>query len=399
MLSEETAVFHIDCFLFVASFATMSSKASATSANAILSAKYQALELPAGKTFVTYVWNDGRVDNTRAKSRVLDFVPQDLKQVPTGGYGKPGKDENGADYAIDVFLKPIAMYKDPFRGGDHKLVLCEEVDADGKALEHNTRAACVQAMDQVMSKHEPWFGIEQEYVLMESTLGSDSSGSRPLGWPIYGEPVNVHYDFIYGVGSNIVIGRPVHEAFLRACVYAGIDIFGENSECMPAQWEFQVGPLPGVKCGDDLVVARHILYRVAEDFNVSVSLDPKVIPGMEWPGTGVHVNYSTTQSRDKSTGMQAITDMVHKLSLKNAEHMSVYARNQGKDNERRLIGGITNCSMDTFTSGVGDRTASVRIPRSVAADGCGYMEDRRPASNCDPYLVMERIVRTTLIPE
>lgn len=168
---------------------------------------------------------------------------------------------------------------------------------------------------------------------------------------------------------------------------------------MPAQWEFQVGPLSGLKCGDDLWMARYILFRVAEDFNVSVSLDPKVVPGKEWIGSGLHINYSTEETRVKKTGIQAINQLIEKLNLKHVEHMKVYDRNNGKDNQRRLLGGIANCGTEKFTSGVDDRSACIRIPTKVAKDGCGYIEDRRPASNCDPYLAIERIIRTTLLPE
>lgn len=40
---------------------------------------------------------------------------------------------------------------------------------------------------------------------------------------------------------------------------------------------------------------------------------------------------------------------------------------------------------------------SIRIPRHVAAQGYGYLEDRRPASNIDPYRVTGIIVETTLL--
>lgn len=52
---------------------------------------------------------------------------------------------------------------------------------------------------------------------------------------------------------------------------------------------------------------------------------------------------------------------------------------------------------DEFKSGVADRGASIRIPRQCAAEGCGYLEDRRPAANCDPYSVTEQIVRTVCL--
>ena len=55
----------------------------------------------------------------------------------------------------------------------------------------------------------------------------------------------------------------------------GVNISGTNAEVMPAQWEFQVGPCEGITMGDDLWVARFLLHRVAEEFGIIVTMDPK----------------------------------------------------------------------------------------------------------------------------
>lgn len=134
------------------------------------------------------------------------------------------------------------------------------------------------------------------------------------------------------------------------------------------------------------------MSRVAEDFNISVSFEPKLFK--EYNGAGCHVNYSTKSMREGKGGMEYITDMIRKLAAKHKEHIELYG-----DNTRRLTGRHETSSMEKFTYGVGDRSASVRIPTSTAKEQKGYIEDRRPASNIDPYVVSAMLVDTSLIEE
>lgn len=94
--------------------------------------------------------------------------------------------------------------------------------------------------------------------------------------------------------------------------------------------------------------------------------------------------------------MKYIETMMEKLAAKHAVHLRLY----GEDNTKRLIGSLETSSLKTFNWGVGNRAASVRIPTSTAsANGKGYIEDRRPASNIDPYIVCAMIADTTLLAE
>ncbi len=238
----------------------------------------------------------------------------------------------------------------------------------------------------LLISHEP---LGQEYTLL------DIDG-RPLGWPKNGYP-GPQGPYYCGVGADKVFARDIVEAHYRACLYSGVKICGTNAEVMPAQWEFQVGPCPGVTIGDDLWMARYLLFRITEEYGIVSTLDPKPMPG-DWNGAGAHTNVSTKAMREPN-GIVEIDKAIQKLSKCHGLHIRAYDPKGGKDNERRLTGKHETADINNFSSGVAHRGSSVRIPRDVAANGCGYFEDRRPSSNCDPYVVAERIMRTICLNE
>jgi glutamine synthetase len=338
------------------------------------------------KCVATYIWIDAK-HNMRCKSRVLDFHVKSPEECPIWNFdGSSTEQATGKN--SDCWIKPRAVFKDPFRMEPNVLVMCDVYNFDHTPGLNNFRNSCNQVMEKAKDS-KPWFGIEQEYAIL------DNAGN-PLGWPAGGFP-GPQGPYYCGVGTNTNYGREIVETHLSMCLYAGVKIAGTNAEVMPAQWEFQVGPCEGIEMGDHMWVARFILSSVAEDYNCIISYDPKPIPG-DWNGSGCHTNYSTLEMREDG-GIKAINEAIERLKLRHETHIRCYDAKGGEDNKRRLTGLHETADFRNFSAGVADRGASIRIPRHVGEEGKGYLEDRRPASNCDPYVVTEIIVRTTVLNE
>tara|TARA_R110000824_G_scaffold93073_1_gene225336 strand:+ start:2049 stop:2852 length:804 start_codon:yes stop_codon:yes gene_type:complete len=264
------------------------------------------------------------------------------------------------------------MYSNPIEG-DSFLVMCDVLNVDGTPHVSNHRAPLVEMM--MANKDDPWFGMEQEYTLFKD--------GRPYGWPKEEEP-DAQGDYYCGRNK----GEEIARMHLDACISAGISINGINSEVMLGQWEYQIGAVDPLKVSDDLWIARWILEKISSHYDATVSLDPKPMKG-DWNGAGCHTNFSTTEMRAEG-GIYAIHRAIEKLKARHEDHVSVY----GEGNSRRLTGDHETCSINEFKAGVSDRGCSIRIPWQVERDKKGYLEDRRPAANCDPYIVCERLIKT-----
>lgn len=336
-----------------------------------------------------YIWIDAD-GGIRSKTKTMDKVPTEIRDFPEWNFDGSSTGQAKTQDS-DCYLKPVAMFRDPFRRDPNKIVLCEVLNSKREPVASNNRAECKEAMKLARDEH-PWFGIEQEYTLL------NTSTKHPYGWPIGGFPAG-QGPYYCGNGAENVYGRPIVEEHYRCCLYAGVKIAGSNAEVMPSQWEYQVGPCEGISMGDHLWVSRYLLFKVCERKGiVTPTFDPKPIAGENWNGAGAHCNYSTEKMRNKG-GRSVINRAIEKLKNKHEWHIRQYDPNGGADNERRLTGANETSDMHVFSAGVANRTASVRIPRSVAEDDCGYLEDRRPSSNCDPYLVTRAIIQTTVLDE
>jgi glutamine synthetase len=245
--------------------------------------------------------------------------------------------------------------------------------------ETNTRAKCAVAAEKY-AEHESLFGIEQEYTML-------ALDGRPYGFPKNGFPAP-QGPYYCGVGAGRIMGRDIVELHTQACLDAGLGISGTNAEVMPGQWEFQVGPLGPLDVSDQLYVARWLLARIAEDFDVVISLDAKPERG-DWNGAGAHTNFSTKAMRAEG-GLDAIELACKALGNNVLEHVNNY----GYDIQSRLTGKHETAPWNEFSYGVSNRGASVRIPWQVAVEKKGYMEDRRPNANMDPYTVARLMVET-----
>jgi glutamine synthetase len=320
-----------------------------------------------------YIWIDGQKPTAKLRSKT--------KVVPNGGeppiWGFDGSStEQAPGSNSDCVLRPVLVKPDPLRGGDDVLVMCEVLNTDMTPHESNTRAACAEAYERY-NDHEPWFGIEQEYTFFKD--------GRPHGWPVGGFPAP-QGGYYCGIGTDEIWGRDVVEAHTKACMEAGIEISGTNAEVMIGQWEFQVGPLGPIEVSDQLWMARWLLYRIAEDFDVSAHLTPKPVQG-DWNGAGAHTNFSTAEMRENYDAIIAACEALGKKA-------DYHVQNYGAGIELRLTGLHETAPWTEYSYGVSDRGASVRIPWQVEKEKSGYIEDRRPNANMDPYVVTRLITET-----
>ena len=320
-----------------------------------------------------YIWSDMN-GGLRSKTKITMSEELENWNYDGSSTGQAGGNNS------EVVIRPVKTVNDPFRGstGSNKLVLCDTwvYNQDNELVPHptNHRHFASKLLKECPSGNR--FGFEQEFYLMKDRYPLDAKA-----------PPREQGGYYCGVGGENALGRDLMEKVLDCCLYAGLPITGMNAEVGPSQWEFQVCS-DDIDAGDSLMLLRYILDRVSEERDVVVTLHPKPMAG-DWNGSGCHTNFSTAAMREDG-GLSLILETMCKFEAKTQEHINVY----GVDNEQRLTGLHETAPIDKFSWGYGDRGASIRIPKSTLVDGKGYFEDRRPASNIDPYQVIERILQT-----
>ena len=319
------------------------------------------------KTLLEYVWLDAG-EQLRSKIKLTEREVNELKDVPVWGYDGSSTGQAPGDDS-DCKLTPVKIYHNPFHF-DGWLVMCSTDKREEITFEDTD---------------DYWFGFEQEYFLV-----SPDNKRLPLGW-LFGTP-GPQGPYYCGVGASKVAGREVVTDHMNACIEADINITGTNAEVALGQWEYQVFSKGAKNAGDDLWMSRYILERVAEEHECDVNREPKPIKG-DWNGSGMHTNFSTNEMRNDSSHNVYI-DVLNKMKERHDKHIEVY----GRDNEQRMTGKHETANIDEFTYGEGHRGASVRIPvETVESDyRTGYLEDRRPAGNANPYEITRVLIETVL---
>lgn len=323
-------------------------------------------------TILEYVWIGGK-NEIRSKTKIFpSFLHFSLDNMPIWNYDGSSTWQATSDGDTEVTLVPCALFHNPLRVVNDcasYIVLCDTYNMTNVPLNTNNRFNAVQLFNKYKEK-EPWFGLEQEFFIeFNETIDKDME-----------KCVSIDYDGYHYCGtSRNRKERIIVEQHLEACLKAGIRIAGINAEVSNKQWEFQVGPCEGITMGDELLVARFLLERIAEQHNATINYHPKPYPDIN--GSGCHINFSTVDTRNEN-GIETISTYIYRLGQKHNKHVESY----GVDNHLRLTGLNETSSIDTFSWGVGTRNTSIRIPNQTMINQKGYFEDRRPSSNIDPYL-------------
>ncbi|MEQ9265867.1 MAG: glutamine synthetase beta-grasp domain-containing protein [Balneolaceae bacterium] len=326
---------------------------------------------------VEYLWLDGYkpTQSLRSKTKIIADFSGKLEDCPEWSFdGSSTEQAEGG--SSDCLLKPVAIYPDPDRKNGY-LVMTEVLNADGTPHESNGRAT-IEDQDA-----DFWFGFEQEYFLW------DPETDKPLGFPAGGYP-GPQGPYYCSVGGKNAFGRSIIEEHLDICLEAGLNVEGINAEVAAGQWEFQIFAKGAQSAGDQIWVARYILERTAEKYGIAIDWHPKPLGQLDWNGSGMHANFSNEYIRTAGS-QEKIEAVCEAFRSVVDEHIAVY----GADNDQRLTGLHETAAITDFSYGVSDRGASIRIPVYTVTHGwSGYLEDRRPASNGDPYKIASRIIKT-----
>lgn len=315
------------------------------------------------KKIVNYFWLD-KEGLLRTKTKILNKYDT----IDNWNYDGSSTGQANIEGNTEIIIKPIIIKKLTY---NTYIAFCDIFDINNTPLSYREKAVEYFERDDVV-KEDPWFGLEQEFYFISKDFYKNISEKN--------EYCSIRRD---------PIERKVMTEFIDYCINAAnIGITGINSEVSPHQWEFQIFG-KGIKVCDEFYVARIILEILAEKNGLSVCYSPKIHPNIS--GSGCHVNFSTNSTR-RENGYNTILEYSNRFKYKHLDLIKCCS----ELNKERLSGKFETAKWDTFTWGIGTRNTSIRIPNDTFKSGCGYLEDRRPGADIDPYLYLTTMCRIAL---
>jgi glutamine synthetase len=327
-----------------------------------------------------YIWIDGTKPTPllRNKTKILD---DGVKEMPIWGFDGSST-EQATGESSDCVLQPVFTCPDPIRGGKNVLVLCEVLNASDLQPHVTNTRALTRAVSERHEQAEMIYGIEQEYTMMKPD-------GTPLGFPAGGGFPAPQGPYYCGVGTGRIVGREVVEEHTQACLDAGLAISGTERRGHARAVGVPDRPVDALTVSDHLTVARWLLHRIAEDYDVVISFAAKPQKG-DWNGAGAHTNFSTKAMRE-DTDMIAIKAACEAIGRRIDEHVSNY----GDGIKDRLTGAHETAPWSKFSYGVSHRGASIRIPWQVGKEGKGLRRGPAPERQHGPVhghpLILESV--------
>jgi glutamine synthetase len=333
------------------------------------------------KTILEYIWIDAN-SKFRSKVKIVDTLPI-LEELEIWNFdGSSTGQATGKD--SEIFIKPYKIFND-WNNPSYYYVFCECIYPNGLPHITNTRHIAVKYFQNPnVINLETMFGIEQEFFVFKN--------GTPLIWnDTKTEPQG---DYYCGNGAKSIKGREYLNEVVKVLNVWDINITGYNFEVAPGQMEIQICE-KGIDASDNLIAARFVLTRLAEErgWDIDIIPKPSFLGTDDWNGSGCHVNFSTKDIRESLltnpySSLYSVAALITNMQTNHVNDIKFFG---SENNKLRLGGKNETSSYDTFTYGIANRGSSIRIPRTFVKNLKGYIEDRRPGSDMDPYIVTQII--------